>query len=597
MIRALLYLRVTSAKNWLLQRITRLRQPKYLVGAIVGAAYFWFFFFRRAGFFVYSGAGAHRLPPQAALPPELQTLPLMFIFVPVVLITIVRLLVAWLAPSNQPGLAFTEAEVSFLFPAPMTRSMLVNYKLLSAQVTILLSSLFVALISNRWQFLGGNAFTHAIGWWVIFSTLSLHTTGAAFTVSRLIAGGVSRLTRQIVVTGVIVLIIAIAIYTIWYTAPAPTDAELANPLQLLPYLAGLTKVGALRWVALPFKIVLGPFLAADWHEFFLTLGPALLFLVAHYIWVMQSETAFEEASIALAEKRTAALAAMREGKFRFGGAQTKARKGPFPLASAGGRPEIAFLWKNLLSTRPYFNHRTFIICVVLIVAGHDWLADGSGPHRATLDVAGVSALVLCGYTLLFGPQFARQDLRSDLGNADLLKTYPLRGWQIVLGELLTPVAILTGILWLGLLVAALGLGSIGRRSVWVTPEFRATAATCLALVAPLLCLLQLMVPNGATLLFPSWAQTTRTRDRGIDVMGQRIIFVFGQLLVIVIAVLPAVLLAVLLWFAAHWILSEAASVAVATVGVLGVLILEICLGLLWLGRRFERLDLSSEMMK
>ena len=34
------------------------------------------------------------------------------------------------------------------------------------------------------------------------------------------------------------------------------------------------------------------------------------------------------------------------------------------------------------------------------------------------------------------PQLLRQDLRSDLLNADLLKAYPLPGWQIVLGEVL-----------------------------------------------------------------------------------------------------------------------------------------------------------------
>src|SRR6185436_14891711 len=46
---ALLYLQLTSLKNLLLSRLRRLRQPKYLFGAAVGAAYFWFFFFRPLG--------------------------------------------------------------------------------------------------------------------------------------------------------------------------------------------------------------------------------------------------------------------------------------------------------------------------------------------------------------------------------------------------------------------------------------------------------------------------------------------------------------------------------------------------------------------
>ena len=40
MLGALLYLRLTSLKNWLRSRVRRLRQPKYLAGLIVGAAYF-----------------------------------------------------------------------------------------------------------------------------------------------------------------------------------------------------------------------------------------------------------------------------------------------------------------------------------------------------------------------------------------------------------------------------------------------------------------------------------------------------------------------------------------------------------------------------
>ncbi len=44
---ALLYLRVTSLRNAIASRLRRLKQPKYLVGAVVGVAYFYFVVFRR----------------------------------------------------------------------------------------------------------------------------------------------------------------------------------------------------------------------------------------------------------------------------------------------------------------------------------------------------------------------------------------------------------------------------------------------------------------------------------------------------------------------------------------------------------------------
>ena len=44
---AFVYLQATSLYNNLRQRLLRLRQPKYLVGAVVGAAYLYFFLFHR----------------------------------------------------------------------------------------------------------------------------------------------------------------------------------------------------------------------------------------------------------------------------------------------------------------------------------------------------------------------------------------------------------------------------------------------------------------------------------------------------------------------------------------------------------------------
>src|ERR1051326_7115043 len=47
MVSASLYITLCSAKNRLLQRLRRLREPRYLIGAVVGAAYLYFSFFAR----------------------------------------------------------------------------------------------------------------------------------------------------------------------------------------------------------------------------------------------------------------------------------------------------------------------------------------------------------------------------------------------------------------------------------------------------------------------------------------------------------------------------------------------------------------------
>lgn len=586
MVRALLYLRLTSLGNLLRSRLLRLRQPKYLAGAVVGVAYFYFVLFRHGG--------AHPAPagPHAAatpvLPPELLTVYTAF----GALIFLVLITLSWLVPSQRAGLTFSEAEIAFLFPAPLTRRSLIHYKLLSSQIAILFTALILTFLSRRGIFGGGDPVTHAIGWWFILAILNLHTIGASFVITRLLDRGVTPLRRRLFILGGIALVVGGALLWVWHDLPKAGAADLQNLTAIIAWLGRVIATPALSWLLLPAKLVLGPFLANDLPAFALALGPAVAIFALHYFWIFRVEVSFEEASIAKAEKRAAKVAAIREGK-GLAARPAAARPGPFRLA-ATGRPELAFLWKNLLGTHPFFRPRTFYLAAGILCVLCTWLAVQPG-YRGMLVVVSTFALIAGGYTLFLGPQLARQDLRSDLPNADLLKTYPLRGWQLVLGELLTPVAILTALLWLALLTLALSLHT-PRLDAWLTAPLRFELVLCLGLIAPLVCALQLLVPNAATLLFPAWMQSMRNRtERGIEVVGQRIIFVAGQVLIVLLALLPAALLAALLIFALQWLIGLAAAVLLATVAVAAILVGEIWLGLWWLGERFERFDLSGEL--
>src|SRR5689334_3849550 len=123
---ALLYLQFCSLKNRLLVRIKRLRQPKYLVGAMVGALYFYFYFFRYL--FALPGRPATRLNLGVAA----ENLALFEALGAAVLFLAV-LLLGWVLPHERAALAFSEAEVAFLFPAPITRRGLIHFKLLRSQ--------------------------------------------------------------------------------------------------------------------------------------------------------------------------------------------------------------------------------------------------------------------------------------------------------------------------------------------------------------------------------------------------------------------------------------------------------------------------------
>ncbi len=594
MLNALLYLRFTSLKNWLISRGRRLRQPKYLLSAIVGCAYFYFFFFRHLG----RDAAHHGRNAAAtqAMNDLVETLPAdwhaaLMAFGAFALLVFLTLM--WVVPAQRAALGFTEAEIAFLFPAPITRRALVHFRLLSSQLRSLAGATVMMLFSNRWSILGGNALTHTLGWWFIFSALNLHFSGANFTLTRLADLGLSAWRRRALVLFFILVIIAMTI------ARLPVDARvpaMGNAMDLGPvtsWAIALTTTAPLGWLLWPIKLVLAPFVALGLRDFLVAFGPAFAIITLHYLWVVRTAIAFEDASVDYAQKRAARIAAWRAGDRRMGGTPTRGRPAPFRLASTG-RPEVAFLWKNLLSTWQYFNLRVLLGGAAAILAACIWL-NVRADWRGFLPGIAVPVLILAGYTLIVGPQFARQDIRSDLVNADILKTYPLSGWQILLGELLTPVVILTAILWLALLTLGLTFHAVDARLDWLTAELRVAIGLGLAVLVPPLVTLQLLVPNAAALVFPGWFHLARTRGGGPEVIGQRMIFFFAQLLTMAFALLPAVGVGALIVVISSHFIGTTVAVTIATLFVLAVLLAEVWCGVWLLGQRFEKLDLSSEL--
>jgi ABC-2 type transport system permease protein len=581
MSRALLYLRVTSLVGQVSSRLRRLKQPKYLAGAVVGAAYVYLNFIRRLGPHAGRGAGS------AAAPIPEQVLALFPIFGALILLVI--LAVNWATPRSA-ALAFSEAEIAFLFPAPVNRRMLVHYRLLGAQLGLIFTALILTLVLGRGRMLGGNAWFHAIGWWLILATLNLHFTGTSFVYSKVLNPSLTAGWRKVATVGAVWLVLCALIIWIYAVIQLPQQGDFSA--QDFPrYLAAQLR-GPLPWLLAIPKLVVAPFFADNSTAFVLALGPALLVLAAHYFWVVHTEVSFEEASIARAEKRAARKRAVQKGDWRGQGAARKAQRQAFTL-QARGRPEAAFLWKNLLSASALFRPNVALGLFAVILAGCTWLVRQPALEGLRIFVLMVFGSLLA-MTLLIGPMMARQDLRSDLLNVDILKTYPLHGWQIVAGELLAPLSILSGVIWLCLLVGFLLLP--GDKVAWLTPSLRGGAALGLAILAPPLVAIQLLVSNAAAVVFPAWTQSAGSRaERGIEVMGQRIIFITGQLLITVIAMVPAVLSAALIFFIAQWLVGVEIAAVVAVGAVFLLLCAEACLGVHWLGGRFEKFDLSAEL--
>ncbi len=558
-LRALLFLRLTTLRNRLLGNLRRARQPRYFLGLAAAALYFWFFFFRRAGptmgnpqfLSVFFGDGRA----------ELGIAQLVSLFV----------LLMWLTPGEQPGLAFTEAEIAFLFPAPLTRRQLIHYKLIDGLVMSLVGAVFFTLVSSGVRHNPAGALRHLVAWWSLNANLALHQTAAALTIAKLSQLGLRTAWRR---TLLIVVAGGTAAAALWVALESGPER--------------------LAWMLWPARLAVRPFLAPDLGGYLLALLPAVGLVAGHYLWVHRMETPFEDASIVRARKLGETVERIRAGR-GLAATATRARREPFRL---GDRlpVEAALLWKNLMSAPAWLNRRTFLGAATVIVVGLNWfqhsLGAGGAKFTAPFAIVGLTFLV---YTLVFGPQLVRVDLRSDLHNADLFKAWPLPGWRIVLGSLLAPAVILTAVAWLLLLFVGLTLAPPAGKADWITPAFRLSAGLSLAAVMPVLCTVQLLVPNAATLLFPAWAQNARGPHGGFDVMGQRMIFFAGQLLCLVLALLPALLLAGATIFLTQWLIGLPAAIALAALPVILVLAGEVWLGLWLLGPRFEKIDISAEL--
>lgn len=578
MISALLYLQYHTFRNRLVSRFKRLKRPKYFIGAIVGGLYFYFYFFRYL-FRGYATGGQ----PGANLTFPAEYLQLIESFGALLLFVII--LLAWIVPHERAALTFTEAEVAFLFPAPVTRRTLIHFKLLRSQLRIFFSVLLLTLFSRRF---GGNAWIHALGWWLILSTLNLHFLGSSFARTMLLERGISNRLRRLLVLGLAVAMVAGVWVWAKRTMPGLNSAGISDLPSAMDYLQRVLTAGPALYLLYPFRLVVRPFLAPDATAFLGAIAPALLLFLLHYLWVIYSDVAFEEASVEASQKLATRLAAVRAGNWQGAKKNQKAKRPWFAL-SGTGPSATALFWKNLIGIGQVFSVRLWITIIVIVVIFGFAFAGKTQNHGSAIVVEFLIAIAL-GYSLFLGPQLLRLDFRRDLALADILKTFPLRGWQIALGEVLAPVAALAAFQWLLLLIGA-GL-------VFYLPAKMEGLVLAIALGAavllPVLDWLLLLIPNAAVLLFPAWIQTGKDGPRGIEVTGQRLIMALAQLLALSLALVPAAVVFTVIFLPLNIVVGPGAALLPASLAATAVLAVEAGLGVLLLGKLFERFDVTDE---
>ena len=566
MISASVYIIVCSAKNRLRRRLKRLREPRYLVGAIVGSIYFYFSFFgrgRAASARRSQGGGANPAAATAFLAGGPAFIGSAFLLLATA---------AWVLPFDSGLLDFSAAETDLLFPAPVTRRQLLLHRLLRSQVGILFGSVIVALASP----VGGwYRFRLSIATWVMFVTMRVYFTAVSLTRSRGRAGGVAAWAPLAACVAAVVIV-----------ATSVARAFLGSPVQsgreFFERLGGVAMHGAAQVALWPFVTMARPFLAQSAPTFASAMVGALVVLVAVVAWMLRSDEAFQEAASQVATRK--AERKLARGK------SVRARPTGLRLALTG-RAETAFFWKNGVQT----IRLTGLTAIRIAVAAIGVCVAVTSFALNTLHLRGGAAaacavgMAVAAFTAVLGPQVVRTDMRGDLLHLELLKTWPVRPGAVVRGEIAWPASMLTAIGWFAIVCAGAFSGAAFPRQTFVT---RASLAGAAVLLMPALVFAQYLVQNAAALAFPAWVPLGSQRARGVDAMGQRLIMLGGTLLTVAVLMIPGALAGGVIWFAfERWfgppvfVLSAAVCTTIVLVEILAATEL--------LGPLYERLDLLA----
>ncbi len=577
MLNASLYIIVCSARNRLFVSLRRLREPRYLIGALAGAAYLYFSVFARV-WGARTGAsrrGRRTLPLDMALP-AFQTAGTGLAG----LALLVMAAIGWFLPFESGLLEFSEAETQFLFPAPLVRRQLLIHRLMRSQLGLLFAAIVSAIVFPSTAIAGRVRF--ALAMWLLLVTAKVYFTGVTLARTRLVAP--SARARWMAWTPVAILVAALAIVGTAIgrelLGPAPTSVS-----------DGLTRLGRVTLVGWP-PIALWPFVAlarplfAAWPgPYLIALAGSLAVLAATVAWVLRGDEAFQDAATEAAERRVARRTAERSPVPR---AQATAG---WTLAPAGPT-EAVFFWKNAMQTLRATSGVTlvrYLAPLVILSAVISSLIMSANQARGGAAALCTLALAAAGFAVLLGPQIVRTDLRTDLGHLELLKTWPIKAGAVIRGEMLWPACLVTLVGWFGLACATIFSAAAFPQ---VPLAWRLSISTAAVLLAPALVVAQLAIHNVAAVLFPAWVPLGNQRSHGLDAMGQRLILFGGVVVSLVFFVLPGAAAGGVIMFAFRRFIGAAALVPAAAV--CGVMVLlEVLMITEAIAPVYERMDLVS----
>ena len=569
MIRVLGYLVFQTIKNRLHRQAIKLKNPRYALALILGFAYLWFLL-------VQPNLSTNR---GASLSYE-------WLAMLGALVLAGMVAWGWVFGRDKAVLIYTPAEVHYLFPAPITRRQLVGYKLFRSQLVILLNvALWVVLFGTGTR--GLPWYARAAALWTLFSTIHLHRIGASFVRTSLARHGWAGAKRRMVSLTIIVLTCTAVAWGMVDALPDIRHAFQTGLSAVFQTLGDVLYRPVPTVVLFPFRLVIDPVAAATVGEWARAMAPAIVILLLHLVWVVRSDAAFEEASAEASLERARTIKAIHSGAMPVAGRSRPASAPIFRLAPTGWAGG-AIIWKNIVAVGR--ARRIWRIVLTTLLSAAVFMAV-LGHKRESW--AGLVSGLLAGWAgvlLVFGPLWVRNDLRSDLEYADLLRAYPVGGATVVSAEAASSALVLTAA-QIGLLLLALA-ASLGATVSGINDAVKLALFAGALVVLPAVNLLGMLIQNGIALLFPAWVTLGPRRPSGVEALGQTMLATPPFLVTLIVALAPPVVVG----YAAAYFLHPALGFGAYGAGIILFLLgmgLEAFLLSEWLGGAYDRLDPSA----
>ncbi|MCA8937456.1 MAG: hypothetical protein KDB68_14760 [Planctomycetes bacterium] len=570
--RSLMYLAARQSIGGLKYRLSRLKNPRYLVPAVLAIAYFWMSF----GF---AGLRSSERPPA-------DVAPLLRLFVGPGLGLLFAM--TWGFSPGRPAPAFSRAEAGQLFMLPVSRRALITYRLLRPQLSFLLVAGLAALGASRSADV--NPLFAAGGAYVVVNLLSLNAMAASLLCNRMKRRGVPSILQAwpgLLIAAWVVVPLALN-WRSFERGSEPIYAWLRERMT-----GGMA--ATVHWPLKQLGNIVG---ATDLSTFGIGVLSGVVACTALFALCMLIVAPFEEEALKIAEAGGRKLDAMKRGGGAAGLRLSRlknARSTRFPLSPTGKLWRGVF-WQTLVGEWRVGTWKIASV-VAAVVLGFSFFIDNLGSNTGVALMAMSLSGLFAAMLVLMSPRLMVTGLHTELRFLPVLKALPMRGAELLRGKVRAG-ALLTS------LPAFLFIAAMSQAAYHFSTSIRDASVSQLQPILggmvlgaitgiPTLAMLMISLESSAVLLFPAWLASAQS-EPGFETIGRNLLsFLVRAIAGSIMLIIPA------LFFGAglgggvaldHLTLGIAAGSWLASI----VLLAEIELLMHLMGKRFDNMDASPE---